>query len=134
MGTIYNQKWLFTGDIEYEVERQLISTQMETVTYLKVPHHGSNTSSTMSFISKLNPKIAIISVGKHNAYDHPSEEVISRYQLLETIIYRTDDEGTVTFHFYRPFAFALVTNEAQKRKPYGYLIQGFNFWVWMFGK
>lgn len=134
LGTIYDHKWLFTGDIESEVEHQLVSALSESISYLKVPHHGSITSSTMRFISKLNPKIAIISVGKHNSYNHPSEEVISRYQSLGTITYRTDEVGTLTFHFYRPFSSPLVTSEAQKRKPYGYLKQGFNFWVWMFGK
>ena len=62
---------------------------------LKVPHHGSNTSSTEDLLQTTRPKDAIISVGRNNIYNHPSPEVIGRYENLDINIYRTDDMGLI---------------------------------------
>jgi competence protein ComEC len=65
-------------------------------TVLKVPHHGSITSSTPSFIKEVNPKYAIISVGRNNAFGHPHEGVIERLERTGARVYRTDLDGGIT--------------------------------------
>ena len=63
---------------------------------LKVGHHGSNTSSTMEFLSVAKPGIAIVSVGAHNRYGHPGLSVIARLKRIGAQVYRTDQNGAVT--------------------------------------
>ena len=90
---------LFTGDIEEETEKILVSKYQNTnvlkSTILKVGHHGSKTSSTNAFIQAVNPQIALIGVGKNNSFGHPNKEVIERIQKLGTKIYRTDEMGEI---------------------------------------
>ena len=90
---IYGQsKFLLTGDIEKEIEQRLIKQEESLASdILKVPHHGSKTSSGKSFIEKVNPQISVISVGADNRYGHPHPNVLER--LKETAIYRTDQNG-----------------------------------------
>lgn len=78
--TYNNFTMLFTGDIEKEAEGRIlnIARQELKATILKVAHHGSKTSSTEEFIEAVNPKIALIGVGKNNKFGHPNEEVIER--------------------------------------------------------
>ncbi|MDY0234649.1 MAG: DNA internalization-related competence protein ComEC/Rec2 [Gudongella sp.] len=91
----YDKRILFTGDIESPIEEKLVSQGIQTVDILKIPHHGSKTSSTSEFISMLSPRISIISVGRNNSYNHPSEEVIQRLQSFDSKIYRTDTMGLI---------------------------------------
>lgn len=67
------------------------------VDVLKVAHHGSDTSTTALFLEKVQPKIALISVGKHNRYGHPSPDVIERLRKRNVIILRTDRHGAIRF-------------------------------------
>jgi competence protein ComEC len=76
-----NTSILFTGDIEELAENSILdlySTTQEllNIDILKVAHHGSNTSSTASFITTLSPKIALIGVGQNNTYGHPSSSTL----------------------------------------------------------
>ncbi len=76
-----NFSLLFTGDIEEEAERSILKKYSKNKlksTVLKVAHHGSKTSSTEDFIKCVNPKIALIGVGKDNNFGHPNSEVITR--------------------------------------------------------
>ena len=91
----YDKEILFTGDMEKEVEWQLINKFENPIDIIKVPHHGSNTSSTEEFLNRINPSIGIISVGKNNFYGHPKEEVLNRYNILDTKLYRTDTMGMI---------------------------------------
>lgn len=91
---IGSDTWLFTGDIETEIESEILNELPENITHLKVPHHGSNTSSTETFIKKLNPENAYISFGKNN-YGIPSHEVINRLTNQGTKIYTTYEQGTI---------------------------------------
>ena len=65
-----NQKFLFRGDAGVEVEKDLMEKyNLQDIDVLKVGHHGSRTSSSKNFISEIDPKYSIISVGKNNRYD-----------------------------------------------------------------
>lgn len=91
-----NFSMLFTGDIEKLAENEILKSNnnLES-TVLKVGHHGSKTSSTENFIDDVNPKIAVIGVGKNNNFGHPSEEVLKRLKNIGTKIYRTDLCGEI---------------------------------------
>lgn len=93
---IYGQaEFLLTGDIERKIENILIEKNWNLKSdILKVPHHGSKTSSSYNFIEEIDPKIAIISVGENNRYKHPSQEVLERLKNVPTL--RTDKSGDIT--------------------------------------
>lgn len=93
---------LFTGDIEKIAEKKILEEYDNKeknlkANILKVAHHGSKTSSTEEFIKLVDPKIAIIGVGKNNMFKHPSEEVIKRLEKDKIKIYRTDESGEISF-------------------------------------
>lgn len=87
---------LFSGDIEKEVENRIIESMPDDIKadVLKVPHHGSLTSSTQEFLELVGPKAAVISVGKNN-YGHPSSDVLDRLAGVGAKIFRTDLNGAV---------------------------------------
>lgn len=90
----YNENaFLFMGDAEKEVEQDLITDVKSD--FIKVGHHGSNTSSTKSFLDRVSPKYAVISVGEFNDYNHPHNEVLKRFEQIGTDIYRTDLMGNI---------------------------------------
>lgn len=91
----YDKNILFTGDIERKAEEILVRKLKDEIYLLKVPHHGSKTSSTEEFLNILKPQIAVIPVGRNNFYGHPSEEVIDRYEAMGTKVYRTDTMGMI---------------------------------------
>lgn len=93
---INNLKFLLMGDASIKVEKNLITNyDLSDIDVLKVGHHGSKSSSSEEFIDEINPKYAIISVGENNRYNHPSNEVLDN--LKNSIIYRTDKDGTILF-------------------------------------
>ena len=89
---------LFTGDIEEEGENVLIDLYGKQLKsdILKVGHHGSKTSSTEKFIKLVEPKIALIGVGKNNNFGHPSQEILDRLQENKIMVYRTDEDGEIS--------------------------------------
>ena len=88
---------LLTGDIGREVEQELLSRlDLLPIVVVKVPHHGSGTSSSMDFVQKLKPAVALIGVGRGNPHGHPVPYVIERYQATETEIFRTDQDGQIS--------------------------------------
>lgn len=99
---IYNQTYLFTGDIEKEGEDFIMGYDIKNITYLKISHHGSSTSSNNYFLEKMNPEVSLISVGLNNRYGHPNSEVIKRLDGIKSFIYRSDINGTVSI-FHYPF-------------------------------
>ena len=92
-----NVSFLFPGDIEKETEGQLASLpHLEPVDVLLVPHHGSRTSSSIPFLQRLKPKIAIFSVGFENRFHLPAYKIRQRYNALGIRTYRTDLDGAIT--------------------------------------
>ncbi|MGN1000721.1 MAG: ComEC/Rec2 family competence protein [Bacilli bacterium] len=89
-----NYKFLFMGDAGIEKEKDILNKyNLKNIDFLKVGHHGSNTSSSNEFINSINPEYSLISVGKNNRYGHPKESVLDT--LSNSKIYRTDLDGSV---------------------------------------
>ena len=91
-----NYKFMFMGDAGVDKEKDILERyNISNIDVLKVDHHGRKTSSSKSFINKINPKYSIISVGKNNRYGHPNKEVLNN--LDHSKIYRTDEDGSIMF-------------------------------------
>jgi competence protein ComEC len=89
--------FLFTGDIGLEAEQDILGNVRGVKTDLiKVPHHGSKSSSSEDFVSQARPEVAVVTVGRGNQYHHPNDEVIARYEQIGSRICRTDQDGAVT--------------------------------------
>jgi len=88
--------FVFTGDIGRETEADIADAFAPSpLRVLKVPHHGSNTSSSDMFVRAVRPDVAVISVGRSNNFGHPSSSVVQRYLDAGTAIFRTDQDGAV---------------------------------------
>ncbi len=89
-----NYKFLFMGDASVKREKELLKKyNLNYIDFLKVGHHGSDTSSSEEFMDFINPKYSIISVGKNNRYGHPKDSVLKI--LKSSKIYRTDLDGSI---------------------------------------
>jgi competence protein ComEC len=87
---------LMTGDIEQRAEQTLIRRSAPLRSHLlKVPHHGSNSSSNEDFIRHVSPSVAVISCGRRNIYGHPSSKVLDRYDQFGVRVFRTDLDGGI---------------------------------------
>ncbi|MBN6205637.1 DNA internalization-related competence protein ComEC/Rec2 [Ralstonia pickettii] len=93
------KSWLFTGDIGKEEEIELLSYYSLKADVLKVAHHGSSTSSDPTFIERITPKTALISVGVNNSYGHPTMEVLHTLKAFQIQILRTDLHGAVQYQY-----------------------------------
>ncbi len=88
---------LFMGDIEAKGERELVATGADLrASIIKVPHHGSTTSSSPALIAAAHPKLAIVSVGYHNRFHFPSAAVIDRYREAGATVLMTSEAGQVS--------------------------------------
>lgn len=88
--------FLFTGDAESEAEREMLQRSKDLdSTILKVAHHGSDSSSTESFLREVFPEVAVIMCGPDNPYGHPHDEVLSRLKAREVEVFRTDLHGDI---------------------------------------
>lgn len=89
--------FLFPGDIEKKAERRLIKLgdRLESMV-IKVPHHGSLTSSTKGFLALVHPSYAVFTVGHNNRFRFPKKEIVERYRALGCEICRTDKDGAIT--------------------------------------
>ena len=95
-----NIKFLLMGDAPKEIETKIIAENKTlSCDYLKVGHHGSNTSTSEEFIKKVRPQEAIISCGYNNRYKHPHDEIIKILNKYDVRIRRTDLEGTIKYKF-----------------------------------
>jgi len=90
-------RFLLPGDIEKKVESALAHDGTPLAAdFLKVPHHGSKTSSTDAFVAAVSPRVAVVSVGEANPFGHPAETVLERYGRDHVSLLRTDRDGAVT--------------------------------------
>ncbi len=92
---------LLTGDISEKVEKALVDNVElylpKKLSMLVVPHHGSSSSSSWSFVKHISPRYAVASAGYKNAFGHPTTQVIHRYQTLDSEFFNTAYSGTVIF-------------------------------------
>lgn len=89
---------LFTGDIDEKIEKEILNDMDTTVEYLKVAHHGANTSTSELFLNQMKPVIASVSVGEYNSYGHPAKEVMCQLRKNCKKIYLTKDSGAITIN------------------------------------
>jgi competence protein ComEC len=98
---VFDLRWgdvslLLTGDIGRSVERARLSNiPPARMRIVKIPHHGSLTSSSVEFVRALAPTIAVVSTGRGNHFGHPVPEVLQRYEEVGAEIFRTDRDGAV---------------------------------------
>lgn len=85
--------FLYMGDAEKYSENEIKSDVKADI--IKVGHHGSLSSSSLAFIKKVMPSYAIIQVGIDNSYGHPNKNILNRFNLLGSKIYRTDLNGNI---------------------------------------
>ena len=89
---------LITGDRSSQGERMLLAeAELPYVDILVVGHHGSRTATSFELLQATQPSVAVISVGADNPYGHPHAEVLERLQMYGCRIFRTDQQGTITF-------------------------------------
>ena len=92
---------LIAGDVEATSEVDLVVERRERLPadVLVVPHHGSRTSSTPSFVEAVAPRHAVFTVGYRNRFGHPRSDVVARYARAGAALHRTDRTGALTFTF-----------------------------------
>jgi competence protein ComEC len=92
-------EFLLTGDITAPAESALVALYGGKLAapVLKVPHHGSRTSSSDDFIDAVAPRYAVVCVGLYNTYGLPNQDVLDRYLQHGVTVYRTDRDGTIGF-------------------------------------
>ena len=89
---------LITGDRSSQGERMLLAeVDLPSVNVLVVGHHGSRNATSFELLHTIRPAIAVISVSDDNLYGHPHAEVLERLQMYGCSIFRTDQQGTITF-------------------------------------
>ena len=94
-----NTSVLLQGDSPQKIEDYLLSLDSSELdsNIIKIGHHGSRTSSGIKYLEAVDPKYAVISVGKDNKYGHPHKETLDTLNNLKIPILRTDQIGRITF-------------------------------------
>ena len=91
-------RFLFTGDLVKEHEERMLAAGAAVAsTVVKMPHHGSDTSSSEAFVKAAHPLYAVCCVGADNAFGHPRPDVLARYERVGAAILRTDRDGAIVF-------------------------------------
>ncbi len=96
---------LMTGDIEEESEGELVKEDLQLrlkSTILKVPHHGSNSSSTEEFLTQVQPQLALMGLGKNNRFNFPRPQILERYAAHKIEVLRTDIDGEIILEWKSP--------------------------------
>ncbi|MBQ9782155.1 MAG: hypothetical protein IJW26_03125, partial [Clostridia bacterium] len=93
-------KMIFTGDAEVKVENEFVNKYKTQTSYvdcdvLKVGHHGSDTSSSTTFLDLIKPERAVISCGTGNTYGHPHQVTLNNLLSRNCNVYRTDTNGHI---------------------------------------
>jgi competence protein ComEC len=109
---------LLTGDIEAASEAEMLQRHESLAAdVLVVPHHGSRTSSTPSFIAAVSPHVAVIAAGYRNRFGHPRADVVARYADAGATMPRTDRQGAITLTL-APDQDVAVVAERERRRRY----------------
>ncbi|MGI9235760.1 MAG: DNA internalization-related competence protein ComEC/Rec2 [Woeseiaceae bacterium] len=110
---------LLTGDIEVAAERQIIEERTWTrIDAVIVPHHGSLTSSSATFVDAVAPRVAIVSAGFENRWGLPKEAVSKRWQAVGAEVLNTAKSGAVRFRFCRDSGLGTVTRDRDDRRRF----------------
>ena len=89
---------LITGDLQAKGEAHLIrSVNLPEVEILVAGHHGADDSTTMALLKEVNPATVVISVGEENNFGHPHISLLHRLEIFGCKVWRTDENGTITF-------------------------------------
>jgi len=112
--TALGRRVLLTGDVEAAAERQVVrrwngAPELLRADVLKVAHHGSASSSTAAFLAAVQPRLALVSVGRHNPYHHPSPRVVDRFTRRGVRLLRSDRHGFVRLAWQGPRGWRLRT-------------------------
>jgi competence protein ComEC len=107
-GRIGMDDWLFMADAEVVVETALMMSWNRSVDRLKVGHHGSLTSTSQPFLDAVKPIDAIVSVGLHNRFRHPSDAVLERLDDAGINVWRTDRHGSIRYRYLWPIDVCFV--------------------------
>jgi competence protein ComEC len=117
---------LFAGDLERDGEGELVGRralgQVVAADVLKVPHHGSRTSSGSELVEAVAPALAVISLGWRNRFHFPADEVLARYAAAGTRVLRTDRDGAITVEIGPDGA---ITAVCERGCPSGFPASGF---------
>jgi competence protein ComEC len=88
---------LLAGDIEQAAEEALVASGVDLrADLLKIPHHGSKTSSSEAFIDRVRPSYGVISVGERSRFGHPADTVVNRYLARRVKLFQTGRDGMIT--------------------------------------
>ncbi|MGT2715855.1 DNA internalization-related competence protein ComEC/Rec2 [Streptococcus respiraculi] len=135
-GELLQTRFLFTGDLE-DGELELIKRYPRlSVDVLKAGHHGSRGSSYPEFLDAISPRIALISAGKHNRYQHPHQEALQRFQERQMQVFRTDEQGAIRFRGWKMWQ--IETVKSVERDMLFSFVEEFSKWyngrsyVWFF--
>jgi competence protein ComEC len=94
--TCGTHRMLFAADVEQEALWRMSQNSIsERVDVVKVPHHGAGSSLQPDWLEHVNPRYAVISVGRHNSYGHPAQNVLDAYVKSGSSIFRTDRDGGI---------------------------------------
>jgi len=107
---------LIPGDIDVDVERQLLESIDGHVDLLVVPHHGSGSSSSPGFLNRLSPSYAIVSAGYLNRFDHPNHLVLERYRNRDIELYNTSADGAVEIRAFASGRVKITSQRATNRR------------------
>lgn len=96
---VANKRWLFTGDLGQDGEREILNKFDIKANYFKLGHHGSKTSSNPEFLSKLQPELVFISAGRKNRFGHPHLETLNTLESLHLPWVSTQDCGMISWYY-----------------------------------
>lgn len=93
-----NYNFLFLGDVSRKIEEKLLAYDLD-VDVVKIGHHGSKSSTSPEFITKIKPRYAIIQTGRNEKFGFPHSETIMTLENNDIIIYRTDYHYSIKYRF-----------------------------------
>lgn len=96
---VANKRWLFTGDLGQDGEKEINNNFNLKVDYFKLGHHGSKTSSNPEFLQKINPERVFISAGRNNRFGHPHQETLNTLRQLNIPWVSTQDCGMISWYY-----------------------------------